>query len=59
MMEYVDVEERKRALAALIGVEKALWIAVDGFPRVHPIANEDLDREPRTRPPPSISCALN
>ena len=45
MLEYQDVEERRGALAALIGVEKALWIAVDGFPRVHPIANEDLDRE--------------
>ena len=45
MLEYQDVEERRRALASLIGVEKALWIQVEGFPRVHPIANEDLDRE--------------
>lgn len=45
MMEYADVEERKRALAKLVGVEKALWMQVDGFDRVHPIANEDLDRE--------------
>ena len=45
MLEYQDVEERRKALAALIGVEKALWVQVEGFPRVHPIANEDLDRE--------------
>lgn len=45
MMEYSDVEERKEALAKLLGVEKALYMQVDGFERVHPIANEDLDRE--------------
>ena len=45
MMEYDDVEERKAALARLIGVEKALWVQVNGFDKVHPIANEDLDRE--------------
>lgn len=44
MMEYDDVEERKKALAKLVGVEKALWVQVEGFDRVHPIANEDLDR---------------
>jgi len=44
MMEYGDVEERKQALARLIGVEQALWVQVDGFDKVHPIANEDLDR---------------
>jgi hypothetical protein len=32
-------------LARLIGVEKALWVQVEGFDKVHPIANEDLDRE--------------
>lgn len=45
MMEYADVEERKQMLAKLIGVEKALYVQVEGFDRVHPIANEDLDRE--------------
>ena len=44
MMEYDDVEERKQALAKLIGVEQALWVQVEGFDKVHPIANEDLDR---------------
>ncbi len=45
MLEYQDVEQRKQALASLLGVEKALWVRVAGFPRVHPIANEDMDRE--------------
>ncbi len=45
MLEYQDVEQRKQALARLLGVEKALWVQVKGFPRVHPIANEDMDRE--------------
>ena len=45
MVEYEDVEERRVALARMIGIEKALWVQVDGFERVHPIANEDLERE--------------
>ena len=45
MMEYDDVEQRKTELARLIGVERALYVQVEGFDRVHPIANEDLDRE--------------
>jgi hypothetical protein len=44
MMEYDDVEERKAALAKLVGVEQAVWVQVDGFDRVHPVANEDLER---------------
>lgn len=42
MMEYADVGERKQALARLIGVEKALYVQIEDFHRVHPIANEDL-----------------
>lgn len=45
MVEYEDPDERRIALAKLIGIERALWVQVDGFDRVHPIANEDLDRE--------------
>lgn len=45
MMEYEDVDERRRALAQLIGVEKALWVQAEGFDKVRPIANEDLERE--------------
>lgn len=45
MIEFTDTEARKAALARLIGVERALWIRVEGFDAVRPIANEDLDRE--------------
>jgi len=44
-VEYEDVEERKRALARLKGIEDRVWVQVDGHPRVHAIANEDLERE--------------
>jgi hypothetical protein len=45
MIEYPDPEQRKVRLAKLIGIEKAVWVQVADFARVHPIANEDLDRE--------------
>ncbi|MES9828673.1 MAG: DUF3501 family protein [Candidatus Thiodiazotropha sp.] len=44
MMEYHDVDERKKALARLIGIEEAIWVQVAGFDKVRPIANEDLER---------------
>ncbi len=45
MMEYEDIEERRRMLAKLIGVELRTWVQVSGFERVFPVANEDLERE--------------
>jgi hypothetical protein len=45
MIEYADEAERKRALARLIGIERAVWVQVAGCDRVHPVANEDLERE--------------
>jgi hypothetical protein len=45
MVEYEDIEERKVMLAKLKGIERAIWVQVSGFPRVTPIANEDLERE--------------
>jgi hypothetical protein len=45
MIEYTDVNERKRELARLIGVEDRLFVEVDGQARVYAIADEDLDRE--------------
>ena len=44
MMEYADEEERKAALAQLIGIETNIWMQVEGFDKIRPIANEDLDR---------------
>lgn len=45
MIEYEDVEERKIALSQLIGIEKKVWVKIDGLDRIFPIANEDLVRE--------------
>jgi len=44
MIEYQDVEERKKALSRLVGIESALWLQVDDREKVVPIANEDLER---------------
>ena len=44
MLEYQDVEQRKQQLALLRGIEDLIWIQVEGFERVHAIANEDLER---------------
>lgn len=45
LLEYEDVEARRAALAKLKGVEDSTWVRVEGFPVVHAIADEDLDRE--------------
>ena len=45
LIEYPDAEERKRMLAALKGIERAVWIEVAGCERVSAIADEDLERE--------------
>jgi hypothetical protein len=44
MVEYPDEGERRAALARLVDVENAIWMRVEGFDPVRPIANEDLDR---------------
>ena len=44
MVEYPDESERRAALARLIGIEDTVWVRVNGFDKVHPISNEDLDR---------------
>ena len=45
MIEYPDVNERKRELARLIGVEDRMFVEVEGHQRVYAIADEDLDRD--------------
>ncbi len=45
MLEYGDVEERKQALAKLLGIEKKIWVRIGDSEPVYPIVNEDLDRE--------------
>jgi hypothetical protein len=45
MLEYTDVNERKRELARLIGVEDRMFVEVEGMARVYAIADEDMARE--------------
>ncbi len=45
MIEFSDVNERKAALEKLIGIDRKVWLQVEGFEKVSPISNEDLDRE--------------
>lgn len=44
-LAYPDADERRQALARLIGVEDHMYIEVQGLPRVVAIADEDLVRE--------------
>ena len=44
MIEYSDVDERRQALQALVGVEHKLWLQAGGNAKVYAIANEDLER---------------
>jgi hypothetical protein len=45
LIEYPDVDERRRALARLQGVAGCVYVEVEGQGRVYAIADEDLDRE--------------
>ena len=45
MIEYDDPEVRKKQLAKLRGIEDQVWVRVQGFDRVHAIADEDMERE--------------
>jgi len=44
MVEYPEEDERRAALARLVGVEQAIWMRVDGYDPVRPFTDEDLDR---------------
>lgn len=45
LIEYPDVEERKVALAKMIGIEDRVWVRIGAHQKVYAIADEDLDRE--------------
>jgi hypothetical protein len=45
LIEYPDAEERKRMLARLKGIERQVWVQVEGCERVNAVADEDLERE--------------
>jgi len=45
LIEYAEVEERRRMLARLIGIQDRVWVRVEGCSAVYAIADEDMDRE--------------
>jgi hypothetical protein len=45
MIEYPEVEERRRMLGMLKGIERRVWVQAEGCERVFAIADEDLERE--------------
>ena len=45
MVEFADIDERKVALSQLIGIEDRTYVQVDGFDKVYPISDEDLERD--------------
>ena len=45
LIGYESVPERQRALARLRGVERRVFVEVEGQARVYAIADEDLERE--------------
>lgn len=44
MIEYSDPDERAVALKQLLNVEHCIWMQVEGYDKVSPIADEDLER---------------
>ena len=44
MIEFPDAEERRAALARLVGIENWVWMCTNGEPKVRAIADEDLER---------------
>ena len=44
-IEYPDVDERRRMLERLKGIERRTWVQVEGGERIYAIADEDLERE--------------
>lgn len=45
LIEYDDPAIRRVALGQLKGVERLIWLQVEGAPKVFAIADEDLERE--------------
>ncbi len=45
MIEFPEEAERRVALTKMKGIEDKVWVNVDGYEAVYPIADEDLERE--------------
>lgn len=49
MLEFEDVEERRVKLSELVGVEANVWMQVNGFDKIEPIYNEDMERSTESK----------
>jgi len=49
LIEYEDPVGRAVALARLVGIERGVWVQVEGLPPVNAIADEDLPRETESK----------
>ena len=45
MVEFPDTDQRREMLQRLIGIEDRVWLQIDDFDPVRPIADEDLERD--------------
>jgi hypothetical protein len=45
MIQYSDIDERKKMLAKLKGIDNKTWVCVKGHDRVFAISDEDMERE--------------
>src|SRR5512138_129448 len=45
LIEYPDVDERRRMLGLLKGIDRQTWVQVEGCERILAISDEDLERE--------------
>jgi hypothetical protein len=45
MVEFPDVAERRAMLQKLVGIEEHVWMQVDEFEKIRPIADQDLERD--------------
>jgi hypothetical protein len=45
LIEYPDVDERRRMLGLLKGIDRQTWVQVEGCERIFAISDEDLERE--------------
>ncbi len=44
LIQYEDVEERKRRLTEMVGIEDKIWLRIGDQPGLFPIADEDMSR---------------
>jgi hypothetical protein len=56
-IEYPDVDERRRMLERLKGIERKTWVQVEGRGRIYAIADETWSARTRRRPRRCTSCA--